>query len=80
MIIVIMKLQTQIPLIKESRNLINYNSKIVLLGSCFSENIGNQLDYYKFQTTQNPFGILFHPIAIENLITNAINEKKIYRK
>ncbi len=76
MIIVIMKLQTQIPLIKESRNLINYNSKIVLLGSCFSENIGNQLDYYKFQTTQNPFGILFHPIAIENLITNAINEKK----
>ena len=76
MIIVIMKLQTQIPLIKESRNLINYNSKIVLLGSCFSENIGNQLDYFKFQTTQNPFGILFHPIAIENLITNAINEKK----
>ena len=76
MIIVIMKLQTQIQLIKESRNLINYNSKIVLLGSCFSENIGNQLDYYKFQTTQNPFGILFHPIAIENLITNAINEKK----
>lgn len=71
-----MKLQTQIPLLKESRNLINYNSKIVLLGSCFSENIGNQLDYYKFQTTQNPFGILFHPIAIENLITNAINEKK----
>ena len=76
MIIVIMKLQTQIPLIKESRNLINYNSKIVLLGSCFSENIGNQLDYYKFKTTQNPFGILFNPIAIENLITNAINEKK----
>ena len=76
MIIVIMKLQTQIPLIKESRNLINYNSKIVLLGSCFSENIGNQLDYFKFQTTQNPFGILFHPIAIENLIKNAINEKK----
>ena len=76
MIIVIMKLQTQIPLIKESRNLINYNSKIVLLGSCFSENIGNQLDYFKFQTTQNPFGILFHPIAIENIITNAINEKK----
>src|SRR6056300_657672 len=76
MIIFIMKLQTQIPLIKESRNLINYNSKIVLLGSCFSENIGNQLDYFKFQTTQNPFGILFHPIAIENIITNAINEKK----
>ena len=71
-----MKLQTQIPLKKETRNLINYHSKILLLGSCFSENIGDKLDYFKFQSTQNPFGILFHPKAIENLISNAINEKE----
>ena len=71
-----MQLQTIIPLKKETRNLINYNSKLLLLGSCFSENIGDKLNYYKFQTNQNPFGILFHPKAIENLITNAINEKK----
>ncbi len=71
-----MQLQTIIPLKKETRNPIDYNSKLLLLGSCFSENIGNKLNYYKFQTNQNPFGILFHPKAIENLITNAINEKK----
>jgi hypothetical protein len=71
-----MKLQTQIPLIKQSENQLNYNSKILLLGSCFSENIGKKLDFYKFQTLQNPFGILFHPKAIENLITNAVTEKK----
>jgi lysophospholipase L1-like esterase len=47
-----------------------------LLGSCFSENIGHKLNYFKFQTNQNPFGILFHPKAIENLITNAINENE----
>lgn len=75
-----MNLQTQIPLKKEVYNPINYNSKILLLGSCFSENIGNKLEHYKFQTTQNPFGILFHPKAIENLITNAINEKKYSEK
>jgi hypothetical protein len=47
-----------------------------LLGSCFVEHIGDKLEYFKFQNLQNPFGILFHPLAIETLITNAINEKK----
>ena len=71
-----MKLQTQIAIPKELRNPISYDAKIFLLGSCFTENIGNKLSFYKFQSLQNPFGILFHPKAIEQLITNAINEKE----
>ncbi|MHB0754412.1 GSCFA domain-containing protein [Polaribacter sp. M15] len=71
-----MKLQTNIPLQKETRNQIDYRSKLLLLGSCFSENIGKKFDYFKFQSTQNPFGILFHPKAIERFITNVINEKE----
>ncbi|MBA6157248.1 GSCFA domain-containing protein [Tenacibaculum sp. S7007] len=71
-----MILSTQIPLKKQQHNQIDYNSKLFLLGSCFSENIGNKLDYYKFQSQQNPFGILFHPKAIERLITSAINKKE----
>jgi hypothetical protein len=71
-----MILQTQIPLKKETRNQIAYQSKILLLGSCFSENIGDKLNYFKFQSAQNPFGILFHPKAIENFITNTINKKE----
>ena len=63
------------PVKKEIHNSLNYDSKILLLGSCFSENIGNKLTLYKLQSNQNPFGILFHPKAIENLITNAINKK-----
>lgn len=70
-----MKLQTKIPLKRATRNQIDYQSNLLLLGSCFSENIGDKLRYFKFQSTQNPFGILFHPKAIENLITNAINKK-----
>jgi lysophospholipase L1-like esterase len=71
-----MNLQTQVPLKKETYNPISYDSKILLLGSCFSKNIGDKLTYFKFQSNQNPFGILFHPKAIETLITNAINEKE----
>ena len=71
-----MNFQTHIPLSKETIYHINYHSKIILLGSCFSENIGNKFNYYKFQSQQNPFGILFHPKAIETFITNAINQKE----
>ena len=70
-----MILQTKVPLQKEAKNPISYASKIVLLGSCFSENIGDLLNYFKFQTIQNPFGILFHPKAIKELVANAIHEK-----
>tara|TARA_R110002124_G_scaffold87407_1_gene225070 strand:+ start:100207 stop:101157 length:951 start_codon:yes stop_codon:yes gene_type:complete len=67
-----MKLQTQISLQPE-RNQIDYASKVLLLGSCFVENIGRKLEYYKFQNCCNPFGIVFHPLAIEKLVTRAIN-------
>jgi hypothetical protein len=70
-----MKLQTKISLEKQSKNQIDYNSHVLLIGSCFSENIGNKLNYFKFQNLQNPFGILFHPKAIESLISNAIESK-----
>ncbi|MFD1162929.1 MULTISPECIES: GSCFA domain-containing protein [Hwangdonia] len=71
-----MKLQTKITLQPQQHNQIDYKSNVLLLGSCFVENIGNKLNYFKFQNLQNPFGILFQPLAIEKLITNAINEKE----
>ncbi|QIE59266.1 GSCFA domain-containing protein [Rasiella rasia] len=68
-----MKLQTTIPL-KPVANQINYDSKILLIGSCFTENIGEKLAYFKFQSSVNPFGIVFHPLAIEQLIHRAIHQ------
>lgn len=70
-----MELQTRLSLKSQPYNQIDYNSKIGLFGSCFSEHIAEKFKYYKFQKFENPFGILFHPLAIEKLIVNAINEK-----
>lgn len=69
-----MNLQTNIPLKPQEHHQIDYSSKLMLMGSCFSENIGSKFEYHKFQSEVNPFGILFHPIAIENLIIRSINE------
>lgn len=43
------------------------------MGSCFSDTMGGKLGYYKFNTLNNPFGILFHPLAIEKLISRALD-------
>jgi len=70
-----MKLTTKIK-IPKSKHPIDYHSKIVAFGSCFAENMGAMFQYYKFQSTTNPFGILFHPLAIEKVIHFALSEKK----
>ena len=71
-----MELQTRLQLKPQRYHQIDYHSKIALFGSCFSEHIAEKFDYYKFQKFDNPFGILFHPLAIENLLVNAINNKQ----
>ena len=62
--------------IPNSQHPLDYNSKIVSLGSCFAVNMGEKLDYFKFKNTTNPFGIIFNPVSIEKLIVRAVNQKK----
>jgi hypothetical protein len=69
-----MNFRTQIPITKSTHS-IDYNSKIISLGSCFAVNMSEKLDYFKFQNSCNPFGILFHPLAIEKLIAFAVAQK-----
>lgn len=68
-----MKFTTQIP-ISKSPNPIDYHSKIIAIGSCFTANMGAKFDYFKFQHTTNPFGIIFNPISIGKLISRVVNQ------
>ncbi|WP_196892341.1 GSCFA domain-containing protein [Aureivirga marina] len=70
-----MNFRTEIKIL-EAENKINYNSSIVTFGSCFVENIGEKLNYFKFLILKNPFGILFHPVAIENAVRDIVEERK----
>ncbi|MBQ0907920.1 GSCFA domain-containing protein [Flavobacterium sp. F-328] len=70
-----MQFTTPIP-IPKNEFLIDYTSKIISIGSCFAVNMAEKLDYYKFQNSCNPFGILFHPLAIEKLIEYAVSKKE----
>ena len=64
---------TEIPIISSDFP-IDYHSKILFLGSCFAENIGSKFEYYKFQATINPFGIIFNAVSLEKLIKRAVEK------
>ena len=67
-----MNFRTEIP-IKKEQNVIDYNSVILLLGSCFSDTIGKKFNYYKFKSISNPFGVIFNVISMEKLLTRALD-------
>lgn len=56
--------------------LISFNTHLLSLGSCFSENIGSKLEYYKFPININPFGILYNPESIAQSIEILIDKKE----
>jgi hypothetical protein len=74
-----MQFSTKIP-IEKTNSVIDYNSKIMSLGSCFAENIGAKFDYFKFQNTTNPFGIIFNPVSIEKLVDRIVNKIEFTEK
>lgn len=51
---------------------ISYQSKIMLIGSCFSEEIGARLHDRKFNIIQNPSGIVYHPLIISDMLMRCI--------
>jgi len=52
---------------------ISYGSKILSLGSCFSQNIGQKLQELKYNITQNPCGITFNSSSILTCIKTCIS-------
>lgn len=59
--------------IQEAAEKIDYNSRILMLGSCFSTEIGQILKDYRFDVMVNPFGVLYNPCSIANSIKRLLN-------
>lgn len=58
-----MKLQTVVD-IKPGSWQIGYEDKILLVGSCFADSIGQMMAQRGLQVTCNPFGTLYNPVSI----------------
>lgn len=73
-----MQFRTPIP-VSKSNHPIDYNSKVLSVGSCFAENMAAKFDYFKFQNETNPFGIIFNPVSIEKVFRR-ICEQKLFEE
>ena len=65
-----MKLYTSVDIAPCARK-IGYGDKILLLGSCFADNIGAKFAEHYFQATINPLGTLYNPASIALSITDS---------
>lgn len=55
---------------------VTYRDNILLTGSCFTEHIGTHLAEMKFNTLQNPNGILFDPISVCKSLNSYIDNRQ----
>lgn len=62
--------------IEENKIKIGYKNKILFVGSCFAENIGNRLNASKFNAHVNPFGIMYNPVSVANTILAILENRK----
>lgn len=53
---------------------IEIGKTILFIGSCFSDEIGNQAQIHGLKASSNPFGTLFHPFAIGQGIIESLEE------
>ncbi len=70
-------MQFQVPIhIKPLEPPVTYRDKLLLIGSCFTEHIGNYLLDMKFRVLQNPNGILFDPISVCNSLVSYMQNER----
>lgn len=43
---------------------INYCTPMLLLGSCFAQNVGQSLELHKLPALVNPFGVVYNPVSV----------------
>lgn len=60
---------------KPSKSTIEYGDKLMLIGSCFTENIGAKFKTHLFEVSENPYGILFNPVSVASTLTEIIAAK-----
>jgi hypothetical protein len=58
---------------------IDHQHKVMLVGSCFAENIGDRMLRHHFNVLMNPNGILFNPISISQCLEYCLgNDERIH--
>ncbi len=61
--------------IEQSSIKINHKDRLLLMGSCFTDEIGAKFMISGFETLKNPFGTIYNPISIANLLVRSVKKE-----
>jgi hypothetical protein len=70
-----MKFTTEIPIVKSSHS-IHVKDELVLMGSCFAQEVGEWFQTQRFRMVLNPNGIIFHPSVLARILMRALNHER----
>jgi len=69
-----MKLTTEVDIPKSTWN-IRHDEALLLLGSCFADNMGERLKRAGFCTESNPLGTLYNPVSVAETLMRLMDEQ-----
>lgn len=56
---------------------LDYHSRLMLVGSCFAENIGKKLTETRFSVDCNPCGIVYNPESVAQVLWRLLEEREV---
>lgn len=60
---------------EQSKYKISYQTTVLFMGSCFTENIGDKMASLKFPVMINPFGVLYNPASVRKGLEILVDQK-----
>ena len=54
---------------------VDVSSEVLLLGSCFSDNIGSRFVESRIRALVNPFGVVYNPLSIQRLLSRTMKRE-----
>jgi lysophospholipase L1-like esterase len=67
-----MQFRTEL-IVPQAAEAITHKSRLLLVGSCFADEVGQRLTDYKFQALVNPFGTIFNPLSLFELLQKSLS-------
>ncbi len=59
---------------------IGYSDRLLLIGSCFTENMGDRLRSGKFPVYINPFGIVYNPVSMTHCLNHLLLDNQQFEE
>lgn len=71
-----MKLITEVH-IPPLKSKLTYNDSLLFVGSCFADNIGAKFKAHKFTAQVNPYGVLYNPLSVLQMLKHASDSEEL---